>query len=257
MEDTNALESFMALLDETDRLLKKDYLAEDSDILEYQVKAKPQTASPVQEEKPRSTGPVRTGASFLSAIQRPQTPPPSGSPMTAAPDRVDLASCHNCMACRNRRIYAEPILNANPRILFIAPSPEGDTILDVASYDYFIKWINSIGLRKKDIALSCLIKCPVPAFDRAAADVCRVHLREEMATLKPSAMVLLGGDVASYMLRRPLDMQAFRQKRFVVNNIPVFCTYTPHELYQNRSLRAPVWQDLQFIASSIGLEVKK
>ncbi|MBQ0070576.1 MAG: hypothetical protein KBS81_01750 [Spirochaetales bacterium] len=251
MEDTNALECFMALLDENQRILDKDYLGEASDILEYQVKEKEKKAeAPLQ----------RTGASFASAISRPVTPPPASGVQRAPemPMEEDISSCHKCRASTNSSIYAEPIQNPSPRILFVAPSPEGPSILDPASYDYFIKWINSIGLRRKDIALTTLIKCPVPEFDRGAADACRTHLRSEMASLKPGAMVLLGQDTASYMLRRQGDFQTvFRQKRFTVNNIPVFCTYTPHQLYLDRSLRGPVWQDLQFIASSIGLEVKK
>ena len=79
-----------------------------------------------------------------------------------------------------------------------------------------------------------------------------------MINLKPKTMVLLGQDVSSYMLRRSGDMDSvFRKRKFSVNSTPVFCTYSPLDLVNNRALRGPIWEDLQFIASFLELGEKK
>ncbi|MGN1163831.1 MAG: uracil-DNA glycosylase family protein [Candidatus Ornithospirochaeta sp.] len=218
MDDNRTLEYFLSLLDDTERVIDGDCLGEERDFFSYSLSDK---------EQPKAESVVFD---------------------------KDLSSCHDCRECFTRSVYAEPILNMNPKILFVSPMPEGNTIFSDSSRDYFMKWMSAIGLRRSDIALTCLIKCPARTFSKEAADKCRNNLKEEMVKLKPLSMVLLGKDVASYMLRRSGDYDSvFRGKKFSVNSIPVFCTYTPYELTQNRSLRAPIWQDLQFISSSLNL----
>ncbi len=163
----------------------------------------------------------------------------------------DISSCHKCSACFRRRVYAEGIINKNPKILFVLPYPEGDTILLPPSYSYFTKWVNAMGLESADVALSALIKCPVSSFDTSAADSCRGYLKDEMALLKPSSIVLLGKDVASYMLRRSSNYDEMRQHQYKINGIKTFTTYSPLELVNDRALRAKIWEDLKFISSSI------
>lgn len=164
----------------------------------------------------------------------------------------DISSCHKCSACFRRRVYAEGILNKNPKILFVLPYPEGDTILLPPSYSYFTKWVKAMGLESTEVALSALIKCPLTSFDSSAADSCRGYLKDEMALLSPSSIVLLGKDVASYMLRRSGDYDEIRKHQYRINGIKTFTTYSPLELVIDRSLRVKIWEDLKFISSSIG-----
>lgn len=161
-----------------------------------------------------------------------------------------LSSCHKCTACFNRRVYAEPILNKNPLVLFVLPAPEGDTLLNEASYSYFTKWVKAIGLSMERVALSTLIKCPSPEFSKAAADSCRDYLREEIGMLKPSSIVLLGADTAHYMLRRNLPFDEIRLHKYKINGIKTFVTYTPLELVKDRSKRTLIWEDLKFISNN-------
>ena len=213
MGDNITLECFLSLLDRAEAVIEKDNLLEEREEFGYSVKDKE-----IKEE----------------SIDRFE----------------EMSSCHKCKACLDRTIFAEPILNQNPNILFVAPMPEGSTIFSPSSNDYFLKWISAIKLTRRDIALTTLIKCPVKEFSKEYADICKVHLRDEMNMLKPKTMVLLGQSVSSYMLRRSGDMDSvFRKRKFSVNSIPVFCTYSPLDLVQNRALRVPVWEDLQYISS--------
>ena len=216
MDDNITLECFLSLLDRAEAVIEKDNLLEEREEFGYSVKDKE-----IKEE----------------SIDRFE----------------EMSSCHNCKACLDRTIFAEPILNQNPKILFVAPMPEGSTIFSSFSNDYFLKWISAIKLTRRDIALTTLIKCPVKEFSKEYADICKVHLRDEMNMLKPKTMVLLGQSVSSYMLRRSGDMDSvFRKRKFSVNSIPVFCTYSPLDLVNNRALRVPIWEDLKFISSFLG-----
>ena len=215
MADNLTLEAFLSLLDGAESVVKGDNLSERREFLEYSV----------SEEKRESVQHAQDSAE-------------------------DLESCHDCSGCFSRQSYALPILNPQPLLMFVAPFPEGFTILSEGGRDYFNKWLMAMGLKRSDIALTTLIKCPVKEFKKESADMCREHLRNEMNRLKPKTMVLLGKDVSSYMLRREGDMdEVFRKRKFSVNSIPVFCTYSPMDLVKNRALRAPIWEDLKFISS--------
>ena len=215
MADNLTLEAFLSLLDGAESVVKGDNLSERREFLEYSV----------SEEKRESVQHAQDSAE-------------------------DLESCHDCSGCFSRQSYALPILNPQPLLMFVAPFPEGFTILSDGGRDYFNKWLMAMGLKRSDIALTTLIKCPVKEFKKESADMCRENLKNEMNRLKPKTMVLLGKDVSSYMLRREGNMdEVFRKRKFSVNSIPVFCTYSPMDLVKNRALRAPIWEDLKFISS--------
>ena len=223
MADNLTLEAFLSLLDGAESVVKGDNLSERREFLEYSV----------SEEKRESVQHAQDSAE-------------------------DLESCHDCSGCFSRQSYALPILNPQPLLMFVAPFPEGFTILSDGGRDYFNKWLMAMGLKRSDIALTTLIKCPVKEFKKESADMCRENLKNEMNRLKPKTMVLLGKDVSSYMLRREGDMdEVFRKRKFSVNSIPVFCTYSPMDLVKNRALRAPIWEDLKFISSFLKEEENK
>lgn len=168
----------------------------------------------------------------------------------------DISSCHRCEGCFSRTVYAEPLLSPNPLLLFVLPSPEGVTMLSSASFDYFTKWIKAIGLELRNVALTSLIRCPVRNFSSEIADICKDYLREEMRSLKPEAIVLLGKDTASYMLRRPGSFDSIRLHTYKVNGIKTFSTYAPSDLVRDRNLRVPIWEDLKFIRDNMSGENK-
>ncbi len=169
-----------------------------------------------------------------------------------APSSDDISSCHKCDACYMRRIYAEPVTVQNPRFLFILPFPEGDTLLTPESRSYYTKWLSAMGCDVRSAALSTLIKCPVQNFRKDAADICKDYLREEMKSMAPHSIVLLGEDTAAYMLRRALPLDSLRQHTYRINGIPAFCTYSPSDLVRDRGLRVKIWEDLKYIMKETG-----
>ena len=216
MENNETLEYFLMLLDEAERVIRGDYMAEESEIVDYSV-------TPKEEKKE-----------------------------IAVPSE-DISSCHRCPLFRNRRMYAEPLYSEKTKIMFISPYPEGDSILSPASHEYFTKWYKAIHLERTDIALTTFIKCPAPLFTPDYANMCKQHVKEELTREKPGAIVLLGEDSARYMLRKEEEFDMLRQRRWNVNGIPVFCTYHPEDLVRDESVKRAIWEDLKFIAKELGL----
>lgn len=218
VENRDTLEYFLSLLDEAESLIKGDVYRERKEIVQYSLQKK-------QETENKATSECFDAAS----------------------------SCHECPLFRNRHAYAEPLLSEHPSVLFIAPYPEGNTILSPAAHEYFVKWFKAIHLERKDVALTTLIKCPSPLFEQDYANKCKRHVKKEMESLRPKAMVLLGEDASRYMLRRRESFDAIRKRRWLVNGIPVYCTYHPEDLVRNQALRRDIWEDLQLIAKELAI----
>ena len=213
----------MSLIDEAERLISSDPFGEERPPVSYTLKEKEE-----RREDP------------LESVYR------------------EASSCRLCQACSGRRMFAHPVVASGPKVLFIAPSPEGSVIFSPESLLKFRAWWElSLLLHPGEWALTTLIKCPSSPFSPSAADQCRPFLRSEMSMMKPEAMVLLGHDTACYMLRRSVPMDEMRQKRFVVNHIPVFVTYTPLDYLHTPSLQRDIWNDMLFIRREVGTEGRK
>lgn len=212
MEENLTKECFFSLLDEAEALVTGDSLMEERGRFTYSV-----------------TSPEKKETTLMD----------------------EISSCHRCDACFSRRIYAEPLMGASPSVLFVLPFPEGDTLLSSASYTYYTKWIAAMGWEMKKTALTSLIKCPVRSFSRETADICKDYLRSEMKSIMPRAVVLLGEDIALYMLRRSSNLDTLRLHTYRINGIPAFCTYSPSDLVRDRGLRARIWEDLKYIRDEV------
>ena len=218
---------FMGLIDDAERLITGDALGEIITPVSYSLREK-EPSVPAREESP------------LEAVYR------------------EAASCHACPEYARRTVFTEPVTKMKPRVLFISPYPEGTMIFSAQSLEKFRAWWKlSLLLEEGEWALTTLIKCPAASFSAEAADRCRSVLRKEMEIMKPGALVLLGHDTASYMLRKNLPMDDLRGQRFVINHIPAFVTYTPSDYLSDPSLQRPIWNDLLFIRRSIGMEGRK
>ena len=215
---------FMSFIDDAERIILGDTVGDDVPLVSYTIREK-SSPKPQQRETP------------LDALYN------------------EASSCHACTGYESRSIFVRPIVKKEPKVLFIAPYPEGSVIFSPESLKIFRAWWKlSLLLEEGEWALTTLVKCPVPGFDRTFCDACRSILRTEMAEISPEAMILLGHDTASYMLGKNENMDTLRQKRFVVNHIPVFVTYSPRDYIQDPSLKKAIWSDMLFIRRQIGTE---
>lgn len=212
MADKYTLECFLSMIDEAERIAVSDRLADRIPVKSYTIEAK--------KEK-------------------------------TAFDYREASSCFSCPCFRNRRVFASPELREGSKVLFIAPSPEGDTVFTPESYSMFSRWRKALGLGSRDTSLSTLVKCPSASFSQEHASACKGYLREEMKASSPCLLVLLGRDTASYMLRQDGEIDSMRLKLFRINGIPSIVTYTPAECAASDAVRAKVGKDLFFIKKTL------
>ena len=238
MEGRTEREILLSLIDDAERIVSGDFLGETIEPVVYSL-----------EEKKEKISPVRGETASRSAAH-----PESSSDGLYS----EIASCHSCTGYLSRSIAVPLVSRVNPRVLFIAPYPEGQMIFSPASQEKFRAWWKSaLLLGESEWALTAAVKCPVGAFNKEAADACRKFLRAEMMEMKPSSMVIFGGSTASYMLGKNLPISAFRGRRFVINHIPSYVTYSPSDYVANPSLRKDIWNDMLFIRREIGTEGRK
>ncbi len=218
MVDNTALEYFLSLLDEGERILSSDPLCEKHTMLSYTLKEK--------EEKPVED--IKVDESF------------------------SVNECRACHAWVNRVQFVPAKESSECKVMCIISSPKINRLLTPKGEMFFLKWFQGIGLDISNVALTTLVKCPLKSFSALEANACKGFLKEEMTRMKPERLLLLGEDVAHYMLRRNDSMNEMRGRKYKINNIPTFVSYSPDEFVEHyNELRAPVWQDLLFLKENL------
>ena len=210
----------MSLVDEAERIIMSDPLAEDHEVLSYSLES-----------------------------------PADGS---RSDFHRSAASCHDCDGYMSRTVCPRPMLKKSSRIMFIMGKPDGSMMLEGSRIADFRKWWHdSLLLNEGEWSLTSIIKCPVRAFSTASADACRGYLKEEMERYMPSSIIILGKDAASYMLRRNAPLESLMRHRFMVNHIPAFVSPSLEEYAEDPSLRRAIWENFLFIRSALGLDGRK
>ena len=219
MENKAAREYLMALIDEAERVVSSDPLSEDHDVVSYEL---------------RSRGAEKTAARNPAE---------------------DLSSCHACSGYLSRTVMPRPILKKDSLVMFITGAPDGSMMLEGNRVDVFRRWWHdSLLLSEGEWSLTSVIKCPVRPFSAENADACREHLRKEMELYSPKALVILGSDVASYMLRKDVPVRSLIGRRFMINHIPAYVSPSLEEYASDPSLRRPIWEGFLFIRKELGLD---
>ena len=214
------LEYLMSLVDEAERIIMSDPLAEDHEVLSYSLES-----------------------------------PADGS---RSDFHRSAASCHDCDGYMSRTVFPRPMLKKSSRIMFIMGKPDGSMMLEGSRIADFRKWWHdSLLLQEGEWSLTSIIKCPVQVFSDAAADACRGYLKEEMEEYAPEALVILGADAARYMLRRDGSIDKFLKRRFMINHIPAFVSPSLEEYAANPSLRRAIWENFLFIRSTLSLDKRQ
>ena len=225
-ENKDAIEYILSVIDETERSITGDVLSERNRIVKYDI------TFPPEEKKP------------ISASSRISS---------SSSDTPAIRDCHRCDLWMNRGEERFELPKRRAKVMFIVGAPETKFgILDNDAMDMFLKQVAAIGLGEQDYILTSLLKCPVRTFNRESADLCRGYLKDEMVNAKSvKCFVFLGSDISSYMLRRPVDMKAFRSKVWNINGIPSVATYSERECLQDPTLKRPVWEDLKKVRGFI------
>lgn len=220
--NNDALAYFLSLCDEAERVISKDMLSEKLPPVSYRVEIKEEKAAENTIPEP----PKATGASYRLAI------------------REALLNCHSCDLWMNRpEVMHASVGSMHPLILFVVDKilPDGSFFNEV-DMAYFKKWLTALKLRTMDVAITSIIKCPHGGF--SIEDSCLDILKLQIEVMKPQCIVFLG-EAGSLIAAENTDIAITRLESLTYHNTPCQITYSPEMVLRDKSLRHPVWEDLQ------------
>ncbi len=200
-------------------------------------------------------------------------PAPAGKPLDRATklrvlqtmDQDEVKGCTKCglHASRTNTVFGEGDPDAS--VMFIGEGPGQDE--DEAgrpfvgrSGNLLEKMINAMGFQRDEVFIANVVKCRPPDNRTPAvleADACWDYLRRQIETVRPKAIVTLGGPAT----KRVLDTNEgitrirgqWREFTGVVPHIPVMPTFHPAYVLRNytRENREKVWTDLQAVMERV------
>lgn len=166
---------------------------------------------------------------------------------------ADVQACTRCGLSMNRTRTVPGEGSIDPPVLFVGEGPgeeedrTGRPFVGAAG-TYLDKWIAAAGLERAACFIANCVKCRPPQNREPHPDeiaACLPYLERQIAALAPRVVVCLGRIAAQTLLATSAGVGALRGRLHDRTGIPLIVTYHPSAVLRDRSLRAPVWEDLK------------
>lgn len=170
-----------------------------------------------------------------------------------------MTSLENCTACQLHHGRTQVIMGKgcqSAKIVVITEAPTFNE--DVAGEPFaeeagqlFENILKSIGYRLEDVYITPYVKCaPYQSFITEAEEVqCHQHLMKELVEIQPEKILLLGRNVAKYLLKTTQSFDAVRKQSLHLQisdrSIPVQVSYNPYQLLKFPEEKRKVWNDIK------------
>ncbi len=118
------------------------------------------------------------------------------------------------------------------------------------------KIIAAMGLRREEVYIANTVKCRPPNNRNPEVDelaACMPFLEEQVAFVKPEAIVLLGRVAMQAVLDTDAPLGRMRGGFHDWKGIPVRCTYHPAYLLRTPEDKGKTWEDMQAVMQMLGL----
>lgn len=239
-------------------------------------------------------GARRTGVSrgVLRQLAQSPAPPPTASvprtgttPASRGPDTADAAAklaaieeavkvcrkCENLAAFRTQTVFG--VGNPDADLMFVGEAPGadedrlGEPFVGRAG-ELLSKIITAMGLSRDDVYIANVLKCrpdipkgqpgnrpPTPMEMQR----CLPYLREQIAIIRPRALVALGKTAVAGLTGCDESMGSMRGRWFEFAGIPLLPTYHPSYLLRNGSNveKRKVWEDMLLVMEKLGLPISE
>jgi uracil-DNA glycosylase family 4 len=200
---------------------------------------------PLPDEEAAAAADTATSAGAADAVD----PRRAGLASVAA----EVRECSRCVLSMNRTRTVPGEGSIDPPVLFVGEGPgeeedrTGRPFVGAAGR-YLDKWIAAVGLDRRACFIANCVKCRPPQNREPHPDeiaACLPYLERQIAALAPRAIVCLGRIAAQTLLATSAGVGTLRGKVHDRHGIPLVATYHPSAVLRDRSLRAPVWEDLK------------
>jgi DNA polymerase len=182
-----------------------------------------------------------------------------------------VASCVKCglSATRTQTVFARG--NPDAQLCFIGEAPGADEDAQGLPFvgragQLLDRMIVAMGLSPEtDVYVCNILKCRPPGNRRPEADemaACFPYLHEQLALVRPRAIVALGNTAVGALLDTKLGITKVRgQWKLYRGQTLVMPTYHPSYLLrpspQQVEAKRQTWEDLQLVMKELGLELPK
>lgn len=170
-----------------------------------------------------------------------------------------VGSVEHCTACQLHHGRTQVITGkgaTSAKIVVITEAPTFNE--DIAGEPFaeeagrlFENILKSIGYGLEDVYITPYVKCaPYQSFiTEAEEQQCHRHLMAELSRIQPQKILLLGRNVAKYLLKTTQPFDHVRHQIAHLNildkNIPVYVSYNPYQLLKFPEEKRKVWNDIK------------
>lgn len=188
--------------------------------------------------------------------------PQTSSPVSRAARERELndlaeeaSGCKRCALAERRRRVVFGAGNPDAELMFIGEGPgaeedrQGLPFVGAAG-GLLTKIIEAMDLERNDVYIANIVKCRPPGNrDPRPEEVseCRGYLLRQIALVQPRVIVALGRVAAQALLGEERPIGKLRGHWHSAFGVELMPTYHPAALLRNRSLKRPVWEDMQLV----------
>jgi DNA polymerase len=237
----------------------------------------PATAAAREPATAAAPEPVPSAAASRESTPTPSTPA-HDAPSEPVPDRnvrlpqlaTEVASCTKCglAATRTQTVFARG--NPEAQLCFVGEAPGADEDAQGLPFvgragQLLDRMIGAMGLSpERDVYICNILKCRPPGNRRPEPDemaTCIPYLHEQLALVRPRAIVALGNTAVAALLDTKLGITKLRgQWKLYRGRTLVMPTYHPSYLLrpspQQTEAKRQAWQDLQLVMKELGLQTR-
>jgi DNA polymerase len=198
-------------------------------------------------------------------------PAPTASPLVRLPQlALEVAACTKCglAATRTQTVFARG--NPEAQLCFVGEAPGADEDAQGLPFvgragQLLDRMIGAMGLSPEtDVYICNILKCRPPGNRRPEPEemaTCIPYLHEQLALVRPRAIVALGNTAVAALLDTKLGITKLRgQWKLYRGQTLVMPTYHPSYLLrpspQQTEAKRQAWQDLQLVMKELGLQAR-
>ena len=167
--------------------------------------------------------------------------------------------CRACPLCETRHHVVFGVGDEHAELMLIGEGPgqvedeQGLAFVGPAG-QLLTKMLAAIGLDREKVYICNIVKCRPPhnrVPEEEEAHACMLHLRNQVAMVKPKVILLLGATAAKYTLGPEIRITRDRGKWFERKGVWMMPTYHPSALLRDPEKKKDAWKDLQTLAEKL------
>ncbi|NKB23335.1 MAG: uracil-DNA glycosylase [Kiritimatiellae bacterium] len=174
-----------------------------------------------------------------------------------------VSACKNCPLCETRNRTVPGQGNPSSDIMFIGEGPGADEDRQGLAFvgragKLLTKIIDAMGYTRDQVFIGNIVKCRPPGNRTPLPEemkACMPYLKEQIALLKPKAIVCLGATAVKGLFDPKIGITKLRGQWMSFEGIDTMPTYHPAYLLRNPSKKADVWADMKTVLERLGRPV--